>query len=119
MAWEAESKELQHQLEEASIKTKVETIVGNERGTEAEQQGYRRSHEDRTEFFREFLETLAPDDFHQEGYFEAYVKYIEDCCQARTEGKDPEPVEFQPLTSEEDSMDELEDTAPLDGEAVV
>jgi len=67
-------------------------IAGNERATKAEHQSYRRGHKDRTEFFREFLETLAPDDFHPKGYFEAYVKYIEDRHQACIEGKDPELV---------------------------
>ena len=36
-AWEAEQKELRHQLEEASIKIEAETIAGNERATKAEQ----------------------------------------------------------------------------------
>ena len=39
-AWEAKKEELWHQLEEASMKIKVETVAGNEKATKAEQQGY-------------------------------------------------------------------------------
>jgi len=49
------------------MKTEFKTFAGNERITKLEQQGYRYSYEDYTEFFRELLETLAPDSFQQEG----------------------------------------------------
>lgn len=64
---------MQHQWEEVSIKIEVERIAGHEGATKAELHGYQPSHEDCTEYFREFLETLAPNDIHQEGYFVAYV----------------------------------------------
>jgi len=51
-----------------------------------------------------------------EGYFEAYVKYIEDRLQARTEGHDPEFVEFHPPAAIEGGLDD-EESMPLDGEA--
>ena len=62
---------------------------------------------------------LAPDDFHQEGYFEAYVKYIDVRRRARVVGEDPELVEFQPPVFEDDDLREPEDTAPIDGEVAV
>jgi len=49
----------------------AEAAVGAEKKARAEQQGYHHGHQDCTEFFQEFMETLAPDDFRQEGYFEA------------------------------------------------
>ncbi|KAJ8424527.1 hypothetical protein Cgig2_000665 [Carnegiea gigantea] len=69
-----------------------------------------------TEFFREFLETLAHDDFQQDGYFEAYVKYIKDRHHARQAGEDPNQVEFQLMASEDEGQGEPKDTTPLDGE---
>jgi len=60
---------------------------------------------------------LAPDDFHQEGYFEAYIKYIEDSRRARATGEDLKQVDFQLSTFEDDGLGKPDDTAPLDGEA--
>jgi len=37
---------------------------------------------------------MAPEAFGVEGYFEAYVKYVQDCHQAQAEGQDLELVEF-------------------------
>jgi len=54
--------------------------------------------------------------FEVEVYFEAYVKYIEDCRQARTEGHDPKSVEFHPPDAIEGGVDD-EESMPLDGEA--
>ncbi|KAJ8440280.1 hypothetical protein Cgig2_031594 [Carnegiea gigantea] len=51
---------------------------------------------------------LTPDDFQQEGYCEAYIKYVDDCYRAQASGEDPEQ-----------GVGEPEDTAPLDGEAMI
>jgi len=110
---------MQHQWEEVSIKIEVERIAGHEGATKAELHGYQPSHEDCTEYFREFLETLAPNDIHQEGYFVAYVKYIEDHRCSCATSEDSEQVEFQSPASKDDGLGELEDIAPLDGEATV
>ena len=40
--------------------------------------------------------TLAPDAFRLEGYFEAYVKYVEDRRRAQAEGRNPELGDFNP-----------------------
>lgn len=104
-------------MDKPSIKIEVETVVGNERATKVDQHDYHRGHEDRMEFFWEFLGTLAPNDFHQERYIEAYLKYIEDCRQAGTEDKDPKLVDFIPPVFDEDDLGDAEDTMPLDDEA--
>ena len=93
-AWEAKKKELHRQLEDAQIKVAIERIVSQESVAKAENQGYQHSQDERKEFFQEFLETLACDDFHHEGYFKAYVKYIEDYRLASESGEDPDQVKF-------------------------
>ena len=47
--------------------------------------------------------TLAPDAFCQEGYFEAYVKYIEDRHQVQAEDRNPELVDFNLPAAYKDS----------------
>jgi len=59
---------------------------------------------------------LAPDAFHQEGYFEAYVKYVEDHRQAPAEGQNPELVDFIPPATNKDDLGDKE-TTPFDGGA--
>ena len=72
-----------------------------------EYRGYRQGHEDRAEFFHELLVNLAAHAFSQEGYFEAYVKYVEDHHQVQAEGRDPELVDFNsPATDEEGPANE-------------
>ena len=105
-------------MEEAHSKTEQKRIASHEGAVKAKQQGYQRGPEDHTEFFREFLETLTPDAFLQEGYFEAYIKYVDDHCCARVLGEDLEQVEFQLPAFEDAGVGEPKDTAPLDGEAV-
>ena len=46
-----------------------------------------------------------------------YVKYIKDRRRVRSEGQDPELVEFIPLVSDEEGLGDVEDTVPLDSEA--
>lgn len=59
--------------------------------------------------------TLAPDAFSQEGYFEVYVKYVEERRQAQAEGRNLDLVAFNlPMTDEDDPSDE--ETMPLDSE---
>ena len=106
-ALEAKKGELQCRLEEACSKAEAKAVAGVEKTTKAEQ--YCRGHEDRTEFF---LELLAPDAFHQEGYFGAYVKYVEDCRQAPAEGQNPELVDFIPPATDEDDLG-VEETTPF------
>jgi len=77
---------LQRQFEAACSKVEAKATMGAQRVTKVEHQGYWQEHKDRIKFFREFLLTLAPNAFHQEGYFEAYVKHIKDCHQAWVEG---------------------------------
>ena len=60
--------------------------------------------------------TLAPDAFSIEGYFEAYVKYVEDHRLALAEGRSPEMVEFNLPLIDEDGLGN-EKTKSLDGEA--
>jgi len=60
--------------------------------------------------------TLAPDAFCQDGYFEAYAKYIEDHRQAQAEGHNPELVDFNPPTIDEDGPGD-EETMPLESVA--
>ena len=60
--------------------------------------------------------TLAPDAFLQEGYFEAYVKYIEGRRQAWAEGWNPELVDFIPPVLDNDGLGD-DETMPFDGEA--
>ena len=55
---------------------------------------------------------MDPDDFHQEGSFKAYVKYIEDRCQARVVGEDPKLVELVPRISEEGGIGMLRIPCP-------
>lgn len=117
-AEEVEKKELQHPLEEASIKIEVERIAGHEGAAKVTQWGYQCGHEDCIKFFFEFIETLAPNYFHQDGYFEAYVKYIENRHHTCAAGKDLKQVEFQSLIFEDDDLEEAKDTTLLDGEAV-
>ncbi|KAJ8440279.1 hypothetical protein Cgig2_031593 [Carnegiea gigantea] len=81
-------------LEEAHIKIKDKMITSHKGAVKVERQGYQRGQEDRTEFFREFLEMLTPNDFQQEGYLEAYIIYVDDHCRAQASGEDPEQVEF-------------------------
>ena len=57
--------------------------------------------------------TLAPNAFSQEGYFKAYVKYVQHPHQAQ--GQDPELVDFNPPITDEDGQGD-EETTPLDGE---
>jgi len=59
----------------------------------------------------------SPDNFQREGHFEAYVKYVEDCRQARAEGKNPELVDFIRREYDDDDLSDAEDTVPLGGEA--
>lgn len=59
---------------------------------------------------------MAPEAFGIEGYFEAYIKYVEDRHQARTEGHDPELVEFHPPAAIEGGLED-EETLPLDDKA--
>ena len=60
--------------------------------------------------------TLAPDAFHIECYFKAYVRYVKDHRLAQAEGKNPKLMEFNPPAIEEDGLDD-EETTPPDGEA--
>ena len=81
-------------MEDAQIKMEAEKIASQENTVNAENLGYQHDHEDCMEFLWEFLETLAPDDFQQEGYFEAYVNYNKNHRHAREVGEDPDQVEF-------------------------
>ena len=94
----------------------AKTAVGAEKAAKAEKQGYWRDHEDRTKFFPELLVVLTPYDFRQEGYFELYVKYVEDHHQAEVKGRNPELVDFIPPATDEDDLSDGE-TTPLDGGA--
>ncbi|KAJ8420750.1 hypothetical protein Cgig2_028483 [Carnegiea gigantea] len=67
---------------------------------------------------RQRLEESAAKYKHQ-GYFEVYVKYIEDHRQACAEVKNPELVDFIPPALDEDGLGNAEDTVPLDDEAVI
>jgi len=69
------------------------------------------------EFFWEFMVTLAPNDFQEEGYFEGYLQYIEDRCQVRVEGKNSDMVDFVPPLLDGDDLADGQDTMPLNGEA--
>jgi len=62
------------------------------------------------------METLAPDDFQQESYFEAYVRYIENRRQACIKGKNSNVVDFILPWLEGDDLSNGEDTMPLNGE---
>ena len=84
-------------MEEAHSKVEAEPAAEANRAAKAEQQCYGHGHKGRTKIFREFMETLAPNNFQQEGYFEAYVRYIEDSRQAYVEGKNSNMVDFIPL----------------------
>jgi len=83
-AREAEKKDLQHQLENVN------------------DQGYWWGCEESIEFLRGLLVTLAPGTFRVEGYFEAYVKYVDELRQVEAERRDPESVEFYPSGISED-----------------
>lgn len=63
-------------MEEARSKAEAKAAAGAENVAKVEHQGYWQGHEDRRDFFRELLVTLAPDALSQEGYFEACVKHV-------------------------------------------
>jgi len=85
-ALEAEKGDIHCHLEEVYSKVEAEAVAEAERVAKAEHQGYWRGHDDNTKFFRERLVILAPGAFCWEGYFEAYVKYVEAHRQAQAEG---------------------------------
>jgi len=72
-------------------------------------------HEDHSEFLWDLLVVLAPYAFRQQGYFEVYIKYMEDRCQAQAEGKNLELVEFILLVVGKDNLCDAE-TPPLHSE---
>ncbi|KAJ8432190.1 hypothetical protein Cgig2_013732 [Carnegiea gigantea] len=78
----AEKTDLERQLKEARSQAEAEA----ERVTKAKDKGYQLGYDQSIEFFRELLLTMVPEAFSVEGYFEAYVKYIEDCRRDRAEG---------------------------------
>ena len=55
--------------------------------------------------------TLAPQVFRIEGYFKAYVKFVEDHRCAEAEGRDPKLVELNALPTVEEGLSD-EQTTP-------
>ena len=107
------------QLEDLNIQLESEKITGQENTTKAGRSGYQRGQEERTCFFHKFPKTLAPADFQQKRYFEAWVQYIEDSRCVHHSGEDPNMVVFQYDVPEDDNLGDPESTIPLDGEGLV
>jgi len=64
------------------------------------------------------LVTLVHQAFRIEGYFEAYINFVDNCRRAEVEGREPELVEFNPLTTIKEGLGD-EETIPLDGNVVM
>ena len=73
---------MERQLKKARSHAEAEA----RRATKGEDQGYQRGYNQSIEFFQELLLTMEPKAFSAEGYFEVYVKYVEDRHQARNKG---------------------------------
>lgn len=104
-ALESEKEELQRQLEEVQVKARADAAANAERLAKAEERaerrGRKRSHEEARDFFRKVLVTLT-EDFSDDDYFNACLKYVEEPEKAVSKGRDPDEVEF-PLPVAEDA----------------
>ena len=97
---EATQKEMQQKLEQAAADT-----------AKAQERGYQQGHSDTLTYLRKVLLTLAGE-FHDDRYFEAYLKYVDDRERAIAEGRDPDEVEFVAPSEGEATADEP--THPLE-----
>lgn len=99
-ACEASKKEVQQNLDHAVAET-----------ARAQERGYQQGHSDTLAYLRKVLLTLAGE-FHDDRYFEAYLKYVDERERAITEGHDPDEVEFVAPSEGEATADEP--THPLE-----
>lgn len=97
---EATQKEIQQKLEQVVADT-----------AKAQERGYQQGHSDTLTYLRKVLLTLAGE-FHDDRYFEAYLKYVDERERAIAEGRDPDEVEFVAPSEGEATADEP--THPLE-----
>jgi len=55
-------------------------------------------------------------EFLDERYYEAYLRFVDECEQATAKGRDPKEVEFFPPSSEGEAIED-EATNPLEAKA--
>jgi len=114
-AREAEKKDLQHRLEKALAKAKVEATSGAERAAQAKEQGYQQGPAKTLGYLHKVLVTLAQE-FQEDSYFEVYLHCIDESQWAENERRDLEEVEFITPPGEGEGVGNKA-TKPLDAEA--
>ncbi|KAJ8448734.1 LOW QUALITY PROTEIN: hypothetical protein Cgig2_011355 [Carnegiea gigantea] len=87
-ARETKKKGLQHQLEKAAPDA-----------VQVKEQGYQQGRFNTLGYLRKVVLTLA-DEFQDDNYFETYLHYVDERERATAKGRDPEEVEFIPLSTE-------------------
>jgi len=80
----------------------------------AKEQGCQQGRSETLVYLREALLTLIGK-FQDDRYFEAYLRFVDECEQAAVEGHDPKEMEFVPPSEGEVAEDEA--TNPLEAEA--
>ena len=79
--------------------------------------GFTQGQEDRLDFFQELLGLLAPKEFQREGFFNAWVRYVKDRCQAAEAGQDPNEVVFPyDLSDDDDDPEHSSGIVPIEGD---
>jgi len=92
-------------------------MVLEEATAKAKSADFTQVQEDRSNFFRELLCLVAPQEFQKKGFFEAWVRSVEDCRQAAQASQDPYEVIFpNDLSDDDNDPEHLGSTVPIRGD---